>query len=251
MEKYFDINEAGCSVRCKLYADDPRAVRHAVIYGHGFSGHKDTRAAEKFARYALSKFKGVGVLCFDLPCHGEDARKKLRLSDCDAYIDLVCRHAREALGAQTLSLYATSFGAYLQLRHIALFGSPYRRLVLRSPAVNMIDALTTTIMGEAELEKLRRGKEVLVGFDRKIRIGADFLEELRQQDIRSWEFYDYADDILILHGTKDEIISFDAVRDFADQNVIAFLPVENADHRFQDPRLLERANIRAAAFMEL
>ena len=92
---------------------------------------------------------------------------------------------------------------------------------------------------------------MLVGFDRKIRIGADFLEELREQDIRSWEFYDYADDILILHGTKDEIISFDAVRDFADQNVIEFLPVENADHRFQDPRLLEKANIRAAEFLEL
>ena len=57
MEKYFDINEAGCSVRCKLYADDPRAVRHAVIYGHGFSGHKDTRAA---ARRGIPGCAGAG-----------------------------------------------------------------------------------------------------------------------------------------------------------------------------------------------
>ena len=30
MEKYFSINEHGCSVRCKLYCDDPRGIRRAT-----------------------------------------------------------------------------------------------------------------------------------------------------------------------------------------------------------------------------
>ena len=27
MDKYFDINESGCSVRCKLYCADPHSIR--------------------------------------------------------------------------------------------------------------------------------------------------------------------------------------------------------------------------------
>ena len=41
--------------------------------------------------------------------------------------------------------------------------------------------------------------------------------------------------ILILHGTKDEMIPIDLVRDFAENNVIEFVPVEGANHPFQNP----------------
>ena len=46
---------------------------------------------------------------------------------------------------------------------------------------------------------------------------------------------------MIIHGTEDEIVSIDAVRDFADNNIIEFLPVEGADHRFRNERKMEMA----------
>ena len=48
MEKYFDINESGYSVRCKLYCGNVHDINKAVIFGHGFGGHMDNKACEKF-----------------------------------------------------------------------------------------------------------------------------------------------------------------------------------------------------------
>ena len=80
-----------------------------------------------------------------------------------------------------------------------------------------------------------------MGFDRKIHVNKLFLDELQEADIRKYEYLDYADDILILHGTRDNIISFDVVKEFAEDNVIEFVAVENADHRFLDPALMGNA----------
>ena len=42
-----------------------------------------------------------------------------------------------------------------------------------------------------------------------------------------------ADDILILHGTKDEVVPFEDSQKFADEQLIEFIPIEKADHRFR------------------
>ncbi|MGX8679244.1 MAG: hypothetical protein ACQGQO_09090, partial [Sphaerochaetaceae bacterium] len=60
-----------------------------MICGHGFSGNKDNKAVERFADHMLKRHKSTAVLIFDAPCHGDDAKKKLSLDDCDAYIGIV------------------------------------------------------------------------------------------------------------------------------------------------------------------
>ena len=52
--KYFSINEGGYSIRCKLYGTGAREYGRMVVYGHGFGGHKDTKAAERLAAKLLS-----------------------------------------------------------------------------------------------------------------------------------------------------------------------------------------------------
>ena len=45
MEKLFDINELGYSVRCKLFYDkDIHAIDKVVIATHGFGGFKDNKS---------------------------------------------------------------------------------------------------------------------------------------------------------------------------------------------------------------
>jgi dipeptidyl aminopeptidase/acylaminoacyl peptidase len=90
-----------------------------------------------------------------------------------------------------------------------------------------------------------------VGFDRKILVGSDFLEDLKCHDIRQLDYLDYAEDILILHGTADEIVPFDSSCSFADNNLIEFIPVENADHRFRDPQKMEFAIKQILSFYAL
>ena len=240
-QRYFEINENGHNIRCKLYDRELHDIRRVVIFCHGFGGHKDNAAAEKFAERLLSKHKSVAMITFNWPCHGDDVKKKLCLADCNAYLELVISYARRKFQTEELYAYATSFGGYLTLKYLAEHGNPFRKIALRCPAVNMYEVLTTTIMTAEDLQKLRKGKEIPVGFDRKIMIGSPFLEELQNNDIQRWDFLAYAEDILILHGTADEIVPFEAARAFADNNLIEFIPIDGADHRFRDPMKMDRA----------
>lgn len=240
MERYFQITGQGFNIRCKLYCQEPRNIRKAVIFCHGFGGHKDNAAAKKFAEKLMGKEKYAAVITFDWPCHGEDVKKKLSLQDCDTYLDTVIRHVQENF-TENLYAYATSFGGYMVLVHLLKHGSRFKRIALRSPAVNMFDALTGAIMTEENRENLRKGREAQVGFDRKVPVTAAFLEEVETNDIRKAEFLDWAEDILILHGTKDEIIPYGESAAFADNQLMEFIPLEGADHRCQNPLHMDLA----------
>lgn len=116
MEKYFDVNEQGASVRCKLYCADPHSIERVVVCCHGFGGNKDSRGIQTFAQRAVPKRKGTAVVAFDWPCHGEDGRKNLLLEDCDLYLGIVRDYVRETWGVENPFAYGTSFGGYLLFR---------------------------------------------------------------------------------------------------------------------------------------
>ena len=155
-EKQFNINEEGCSVRCKAYLNDPRSAGRVVLFGHGFGGHKDNRAAERFALKYLSKYKDAAVITFDWPCHGEDGRKRLSLEDCDQYIRLLLSYIEKQYAPKKIFGYATSFGGYLFLKYTHEHGLPFARMALRCPAVCMYDALTQGIMTQGDHELLEK-----------------------------------------------------------------------------------------------
>ena len=240
-EKYFDIHEADLNIRCKLYSAEGRAVSQAVIFGHGFGGHKDNKAAERFAKRMIDRHPDAAVVTFNWPCHGDDVRKTLRLSDCDAYLDAVLRDTKARFGAERIFGYATSFGGYLFLRYIGLHGNPFLKLALRCPAVDMYRVLTQSIISEDELASLEKGKSAMIGFDRKIKIDRTYLDEVRKDPAFRYDYSAYADDILILHGTADEIVPFEMVQRFADEQGLLMIPSDGADHRFIDPRKMDEA----------
>ena len=250
-QHYFNINDAGLNIRCKLYSEGPGEVHTLVICGHGFGGHKDNRAAERFAKHVIDKNHGVAALTFNWPCHGDDVRKTLRLFDCDAYLSAVLAWARSRYPSAALFGYATSFGGDLFLEYISEHGDPFEKTALRCPAVPMYSVMTSSIMTADDLERIRKGKPALVGFDRKVALDRVFLDEIREADVATRDYLPYADELLILHGTKDEIVPFDTVKAFADDNVIDFEPVENADHRFQSPEKMDFAIAKICAFFGL
>lgn len=251
MERYFEINELGHNIRCKLYYRDIHAIRQVVVFCHGFGGHKDNAAAAKFAERLTSKHKYAALVTFDWPCHGGDVKKKLTLDLCMSYLDLVLRHVEAKFHTEVLYCYATSFGGYLTLLYLSRMGNPFRRIALRCPAVPMAEVLLNTIAGAGDAEQLRKGREVAVGFDRKVPVSPAFLHELEENDIRNYDYLDWAEDILILHGTQDEIVPIRAAEDFCEQNLIEFIPIEGADHRFRDSRAMDRATKEILEFFVL
>lgn len=251
MYKYFEINADGNNVRCKLYYKDKPHAEKAVVFCTGFAGHKDNNAANGFAEKLLSKHKDVIVAVFNWPAHGDDVKKKLELADCDTYLGLVIRELRTKFGVRELYAYSTSFGGYLVLKYISEHENPFRKIALRCPAVDMYDVLTRTIMQGDEYDRIMKGKDILIGFDRKITVTRKLLDDLQANDIRQRDYLDCAEDILILHGTADEVVPFDSGREFAENNLIEFIPVEKADHRFQNPVHMSLANKYVMQFFDL
>ena len=251
MQRYFNINAEGHSIHCKLYSNDSHGAGRMILYGHGFGGHMDNRTAEKFADRLLSKYKDAAMVVFNWPCHGNDVKKKLLLSDCDAYLRLVAEHMKREMGARELYGYATSFGGYMFLRYASRWGSPFVRMALRCPVIDLYESLTQRIMTPENLEALSKGKDALVGFDRKIRVNPQFLADVKDAPMTHVDMLEQAEDILILHGTQDEIVPIEMSRAFADENIIEFVPVEGADHRFQKPEHMEAATKRILEFFAL
>ncbi|MBR5316267.1 MAG: alpha/beta fold hydrolase [Lachnospiraceae bacterium] len=241
MHRYFEINESGHNIRCKLYYQDLKNIRRIVLFCHGFGGHKDNGAAEKFAIRLLTKYKGCAMVTFDWPGHGDDVKKGFRLEDCMIYLRLVLEYICRQYQPDDIYSYAISFGGYITLKYVMENGNPFKKIALRCPAVNVYDVMTTTIMSSEDHERLKKGKDVPVGFDRKVMVGTTLLEEMKENDIQKLDFIDYAEDILMIHGTEDEIVSFEVVQEFAENNIIEFIPVEGADHRFRNERKMETA----------
>ena len=248
MYKYFEIHSPGINIRCKVYYEPNGTAETAVIFGTGFAGHKDNNAACKFAEKLLSKDKNAIVVVFNWPAHGDDIKKKLVLNDCSTYLEQVIRDTKERFGAEQLYAYATSFGGYLVLKYISEHGNPFRKIALRCPAVDMYDVLTATIMKHDEYDRIMKGKDVQVGFDRKIIVTRSFLEDLQANDIRKRDYLNNADDILILHGTADEVVPFHEGKAFAENQLIEFVSVEGADHRFQNPAHMSLATKKVLEF---
>ncbi len=241
MIKYFNINQKGFSIRCKLYCDNPRTIQEIIIFCHGFSGFKDNKFAEKIAERSQKKHRERALLIFDLPCHGDDARNKLLLKDCLVYLDIVVHYARENFKAQQLYGCGTSFGGYLLLKYIAENDNPFTKIALRCPAVNMYETTTNALMVTENLKTIQKGKPVLLGFDRKVKVTKDFIDDLKKSDITQNNYHSYSDNMLIVQGNKDEVVSYEVVKTFAENNGIPLETVQNADHRFSDPKKADTA----------
>ena len=238
MNRYFDINSGHISIKSKQYCNNPRGIARVIISCHGFGGNKDNNFTAKMAEVLLSKYDDLAIISFDWPCHGNDVKQKPSLTDCNDYLQCVIEYVKNDPAVDEVYIQATSFGGYLVLKYISEHGNPVKKIALRCPAVNMYDSLMHTILSEGQVEELGKGKFQYAGFDRKIKVTPEFIQELKENDIMTRDFIDMADDILIMHGTADELISYDVDRQFCDDNVIEFITIEGADHRFKNPAKL-------------
>ena len=240
-ENIFDINEEGNSVRCRILTDsNNRAFKRVVICTHGFGSSKDVANITRFGEKYLAKHKDDAVLAFDWPCHGKDGRKKLEIDDCMEYLKLVVQYAKESLHAETIFNYSVSFGGYLTLLFLHRYGDPFAKVALRAPGIRMHDLMLKNVK-DVDREKLEKGKEVEIGYERKMKADHTLFDALAEGDVRKYEYFDWADSMLVIHGTADEMVPIEDSEAFCENNVIEFVPVEGADHPFRNPKMMDTA----------
>ena len=90
-------------------------------------------------------------------------------------------------------------------------------------------------------EKLEKGKEVMIGLDRKFKVDKSLFDELAASDVRKYEYFEWADNMIVIHGTADEMVPISDSEKFCEDNVIELVPVEGADHPFRNPKLMDTA----------
>ncbi len=151
MNKYFDIKETKQdTISAKLYYEKNETIQIVILSVHGLGGHKDNAATERFAEKVLGKVKNAAVLCFDLPAHGSDVKKKLTFQDSLNYLKQVTEFICREYQTSDIYVYTTSYGGFLVLNYLTRYGNPFRKIALRCPAINMRESLEQNMISEQD-----------------------------------------------------------------------------------------------------
>lgn len=234
------IQSSNYKISAKSYI--PKNMKEIVIACHGFAGDKESSAILALAK-EIDKEK-VGVICFDLPSHGESEvnADMLSIQNCIQDINTIEEYVIKTYGDIPVSVFATSFGAYLTLINMAKNSKKYKHVILRSPAIKMAEIYKDSLLRENEEEYKKRGYTKL-GFEREMLVPYKFLEELEANDL----FKIYQDitipKINIVQGDKDDIAPIDDTKEFVEKsngNAQLYI-IPGADHRMKKPGELEKA----------
>ena len=241
--EYFNIDETPC----KSYLPDSNVVEIAVLAVHGFAGDKESSAIAALAERLYAN--NAAVYCFDFPAHGAHPSDELTIDACKSSLIKVACYLRSQHPLTRYAVFATSFGGYMALQCLddltEVLGA--FSLVLRAPAVKMPMTFESRILGADGLKQLETAGSIECGFERKIAIGEEFLDDLRSYDACR----PFARPMLIIHGDKDDIVTTADILDFMRQNPQAQLAqVAGADHRFKGDGQIESVVEAAQAYID-
>lgn len=210
--------------------DDPKAV---IIAMHGFAGDKKSSCIEEIRKMANSK--GVGLITFDWPAHGESEASgdDLTITNCLSDLGTVLEYVTKKYPDVKKIAFSTSFGGYMTMLYNSGNRKAFDRIILRSPALRMYNVLTGSILdGEMKTELTENGY-ISFGYERIMKITEGFVNEIKNNDI----FALYGDDILdyvsIIHGTEDDVVPINDSLKFASKHKCHIHKVPGADHRYK------------------
>lgn len=230
------------NIPVRVYTDG--AFSRTVLAVHGFGGSKDSLAIEGLADRLCPQ--GFRVVAPDLPCHGDRNEPETMLAPEQCLADIMA--VEKAFGAEYA--FATSFGGCLILRRVELYGDPFRRIVLRVPAVNMADSLLRCMklfQPDFTLEQAKTGG-FHVKMSRELNIPYSFYEKLLElNEVRHCDSWDIPE-IMTVYAGCDELVSRSDTEEFLRLNPnIRSLCIEGSGHRMnQKPEYLAAALDRAA-----
>ncbi len=233
------------SISSKLYRTDKKA--EGIILGiHGFAGDKESSAL--YALAGASTFKGIELLCFDLPAHGssETTEADFTIENCLKDILFMANLCRAEYPTAKKYLFATSFGGYLSL----LCCTELRdyQIVLRAPAVTMPEHILTDLL-KTTPEEFKRFGRIECGFERKIELPWRFYEELQCNRIKDCSC---DDPMLVIHGDADDVVPHEDILDFCkDHPNVQLCVIHGADHRFKKPGEIDHVISAAMNYWKL
>ena len=235
----------GWPIACRLDWDGQERV---VVVCHGFGSSKDSIMGQALARTAPGR--GLGVLRFDFPAHGDSPvwedglRVPYCLDDLAAVEDWV--HAR-APGTEVV-LFGSSFGAYLALLYLAARPRAGARAFLRSAAVTMPQLVAGWIDDRARADLARQGWfRPDYDYVREMRLSQAFLDDLAAHDVFT-AFRPGLASVRMAHGRRDTVAPFADVARFAARFGADLHAFPQGDHHLMGPGEAEAVLALALSF---
>ena len=210
--------------------DEPNAKRDKIIIIiHGFSSTKDTGA--KYVAEELSKRK-INSIRIDLDNRGESEPKfgKTTISNYVKTVNSTIGYVKK-LGYKNISLLGTSLGGLIAAA-TALRYRNIKKLALRAPVADYYELLLKRFNKDEVTKFKKQGFYYYIRPDEeKLKIVYDFIE-----DSKKYSMYKKVKDIkcpvLIIHGTKDEIVPYKTsqklVKKFTNARLVL---IKNASHK--------------------
>ena len=217
-----------------------------LIVCHGFGSSKSSPMV-----LALEDFmpeRGIGVVSFDFPAHGESPVWDLRVTWCMDDLAAVEAWVRAEKPEARIGYFGSSFGAYTALNYLAAFPHAGKKAFLRSSAVVMHHLVETWVDGAAKAEMAEKGYFVPdYDYVREMRVTPLFLEELAAHNV--FETYRKGEaELFMVHGGRDSVAPPEAAREFARRFGAEFLEIPEGEHDLMGPGQLERVLAAAEAF---
>ncbi len=231
MEKMFLKGVSGYEVPVLLH-EEPEA-KTAVVVVHGFGSDKYSATARR-VQAALAEMSAASV-ALDLPAHGESPVDGHFLTVENAINDIAAAeellHSR--LPRARIAFFGSSFGAYLTALYLAKRPRQLTppRAVLRCAALTMPRLLQGELT-PSQKEQLRAGRDLLLtAYEPPLLLTQAFLDSLNANDPFR-ECRPRMADILLIHGTADEVAPVEEARRFSHEFNYPLLEMAGADHRF-------------------
>ena len=217
--KHFTLNkENGAVIPCvsSIRGDEEKIV----LMIHGLSSSKESGNVEFMMPYFAGK--GIGVIAYDQPGHGEEeaAEEELRIEYCLDSLARVEEYLRETYPQAEICYFGSSFGAYILGIYLKTRPHAGRKAFMRCAAV----IFPRLILGEpgsepdpAALKELEEKGyvEVDLGVERPARFTLRFLEELEETDLFALFDEGLPDvEMAFVHGEKDPVVPLKAVQAF-------------------------------------
>lgn len=212
---------------------DKNDVKKILLACHGFDSSKDSSTIRKLAEDFEKT--DVPIVSFNWAGHGSNS-ESLTIKNCINIFKNIERQIMYEFPNAKIFLYGSSFGAYmilLLLRNniISKQNIKYPHIFLKSPAIKMNEIFKEKLI-EEKIEEYKKRGYTIKNRNKRMIIPYQFYEELNEHKIEDQNFINLNQNIIIFHGTKDEIASINDSKKLECDN-IKIVEFVGAGHSFE------------------
>ena len=219
-----------------------------LITAHGFASSKQSPNVNML----MSRLpeKGIGVIAFDFPAHGDSPAggDMLTVDNCTADLKAVADFVAEGHPEAEICYFGSSFGAYIIMLYMMKYQINGARAFLRSAAVDMHEFFKDLDAGQQK--EMDENGYIMLEYDDvpDLKLTREFIEDLKNHNL--FTLFEKGENMLrMIHGSSDEDVDYENARAFSEKYDIELITVEGGDHRLSIPGAPERVLSETLRFL--